>query len=286
MNKRYSIKNFIMLFIAGAVNAFGITLFLSPVGLFDGGISGTAMVLSSISNLPLWLFLLLLNIPLFFIGLKKQGIAFTIYAIFAVISYSLFVFLINNCGLFDLSFGSPFAKEDILLCSVFGGLISGLGSGLAIRYGGAMDGIEVMAVIFAKQFGITVGTFCLIYNIIIYVIAGILFNSWIIPLYSIIAYYVNLKIVDAIVDGLDRAKGAMIVTEKPEEISNALSIEFGFGPTILEGRGGYSNHNKNIVYFVVNRFQVTKMKDIVHNVDPFAYITLSDIADIFKSNVD
>lgn len=275
-----------MLFIAGAVNAFGITLFLSPVGLFDGGISGTAMVLSSISNLPLWLFLLLLNIPLFFIGLKKQGIAFTIYAIFAVISYSLFVFLINNCGLFDLSFGSPFAKEDILLCSVFGGLISGLGSGLAIRYGGAMDGIEVMAVIFAKQFGITVGTFCLIYNIIIYVIAGILFNSWIIPLYSIIAYYVNLKIVDAIVDGLDRAKGAMIVTEKPEEISNALSIEFGFGPTILEGRGGYSNHNKNIVYFVVNRFQVTKMKDIVHNVDPFAYITLSDIADIFKSNVD
>lgn len=286
MNKRYSIKNFIMLFIAGAVNAFGITLFLSPVGLFDGGISGTAMVLSSISNLPLWLFLLLLNIPLFFIGLKKQGIAFTIYAIFAVISYSLFVFLINNCGLFDLSFGSPFAKEDILLCSVFGGLISGLGSGLAIRYGGAMDGIEVMAVIFAKQIGITVGTFCLIYNIIIYVIAGILFNSWIIPLYSIIAYYVNLKIVDAIVDGLDRAKGAMIVTEKPEEISNALSIEFGFGPTILEGRGGYSNHNKNIVYFVVNRFQVTKMKDIVHNVDPFAYITLSDIADIFKSNVD
>ena len=175
-----------MLTVAGIVNAFGITIFLTPVKLYDSGISGTSMLLEQITPgyLSLSLFLLLLNIPLFIFGLKKQGKLFTLYAIYTVFIYSLFAWLITDVFPIDVSIASPLAGTDLLLCALFGGVISGVGSGLAIRFGGAMDGIEVMAVIFAKRLGITVGSFVMIYNVILYVICGILLESWILPLYS------------------------------------------------------------------------------------------------------
>jgi len=172
----------------------------------------------------------------------------------------------------------------LLLCAVFGGVISGLGSGLAIRYGGAMDGIEVMAVIFAKRIGITVGTFVMIYNVALYIICGIVIQSWILPLYSIITYAAALKTVDFIVEGLDRSKCAMIITVKPDEICNALSEAFESGMTKIQAYGGYSNTEKTMIYFVVNRFQVVKLKEIVHDIDVTAYITISEVADVFAAN--
>ena len=187
-----NIRNFALLTIAGLVNATGISLFLTPMKLYDSGISGTSMLLDRLT--PDWMFLsiflLLLNIPLFLFGLKKQGKTFTIYAVYTVIMYSIFAYMYGM--IFDLSEISPIAKSDILLCAIFGGMLSGGGSGLAIRFGGAMDGMEVMAIIFAKKLGITVGTFVMIYNTLLYIVCGIITRSWIIPLYSIIAYYVGL----------------------------------------------------------------------------------------------
>lgn len=234
--------------------------------------------------LSLSVFLLILNIPLFIYGLKRQGIAFTIYATYTVAIYSLFAWLITDVLPINVSMASPLAGTDLLLCAVFGGVISGVGSGLAIRFGGAMDGIEVMAVIFAKKLGVTVGTFVMIYNVILYIICGFVIKSWILPLYSIVTYFAALKTVDFIVDGFDRAKCAMIVTVTPNEICNKLTETFETGVTKVSATGGYSNTEKTIVYFVVNRFQVTKMKDIVHKIDPTAYITISEVADIFKAN--
>ena len=181
----------------------------------------------------------------------------------------------------DVSMVSPLAGEDLLLCAIFGGVISGIGSGLAIRYGGAMDGIEVMAVIFAKRLGISVGTFVMIYNLALYIVSGILINSWILPLYSIVTYFGALKTIDFIVEGLDRAKAAMIVTGKPDEICASLTEEFKCGITRLPAEGGYSGKKMTLVYFIVNRFQITKMKDIVHEIDPHAYISISEVADVF-----
>ena len=164
-------------------------------------------------------------------------------------------------------------------------MISGVGSGLAMRYGGAMDGIEVMAVIFAKPMGISVGTFVMVYNVVLYVVCGVMLGSWILPLYSIVTYMAALKTVDFIVDGFDRAKCAMIVTQSPVEISAALSHEFESGSTRVDAIGGYTNQHKTIVWFVVNRFQVTKMKDIVHRIDPTAFITIHEVADVFRANL-
>lgn len=280
--------NFIMMTAAGIINAFGVTIFLSPVKLYDSGISGTSMLLSQVT--PSWLslsiFLILLNIPLFLYGLKKQGAIFTISAIYTVMIYSVTAWLITDVFPVDVSIASPLAGTDLLLCSLFGGVISGVGSGLAIRFGGAMDGIEVMAVIFAKRMGLTVGSFVMIYNVILYIICGLVIKSWILPLYSIVTYYAALKTIDYIVEGLERSKAAFIVTSKSEKICKALQEEFCCGMTIMDAKGGYSGKDRKVVYFVVNRFQVIKMKDIVQKIDPLAYITLSEVADIFSVNQD
>lgn len=285
MFEKFSIKNFIILLFAGTINAFGVTVFLMPVKLYDSGISGTSMLLSQITPdyLTLSIFLIILNFPLFLFGLKRQGIVFTVYSLFTVAVYSVVSWLISDVSPIDVSFASPLAGNDLLLCALFGGLISGVGSGLTIRYGGAIDGIEVMAVIFAKKIGITVGTFVMIYNVILYIIAGLVFNSWILPLYSIVTYGAALKTVDFIVEGIDRSKAAMIITEKPDEISRALTEVFESGVTKLYAKGGYSNTDKMVVYFVLNRFQISKMKTIVHTIDPQAFVTVSEVADVIRS---
>ena len=279
---KIKLKNFIFLTIAGIINSIGVTMFLTPVNLYDSGISGTSVLLSQITPWDLSIFLLLLNIPLFLFGLKKQGLAFTIYAIYTVAIYSVSAFFITDILPIDVSIASPLAGTDLLLCAIFGGMISGVGSGLAIRNGGAMDGIEVMAVIFAKKIGITVGTFVMMYNTILYILCGILLHSWILPLYSVVAYGAGLKTVDFIVEGLDRSKSAMIITNKADEVCAILSELLGSGMTVIDAKGYYSNSDKKVIYIVVNRFQITRMKDAVHSEDPSAYITISEVADVFK----
>ena len=284
--RRLSWKNFLGLTVAGIINAIGVTVFIAPVQLYDSGISGTSILLSQLTppELSLSVFLILLNIPLFLYGLRRQGAIFTVYAIYSVAVYSTVAWLITDVLPVDVSVASPLAGQDLLLCALFGGLISGVGSGLAIRFGGAMDGIEVMAVIFAKPLGLTVGNFVLVYNVLLYIICGVAIQSWILPLYSIVTYASALKSVDFIVEGLDRAKAAMIITLDPDAVCAALSKEFGSGITTMQAVGYYSQTPRTLVYMVVNRFQVGKMKQIVHENDPYAYISISEVADVFAAN--
>ena len=234
--------------------------------------------------MTLSLFLVILNIPLFLFGLKKQGPAFTVYSIFTVGVYALVSWLIIDILPIDVSIASPLAGQDLLLCALFGGVISGVGSGMTIRYGGAIDGIEVMAVIFSKKLNITVGTFVMIYNVILYIICGFVMGSWILPLYSIVTYAAGLKTIDFVVEGFDRSKEVMIITEHPQEISEALMEAFECGTTKITATGGYPNTEKTIIYFVVNRFQISRMRGIIHSIDPKAFVTISEVADVFKSN--
>ena len=277
---------FLLLTIAGTINAIGVTMFLSPVNLYDSGISGTSMILCQVTPefLSLSFFLIVLNVPLFLYGYKRQGAVFTIYSIYTVAVYSIAAYIITYVLPVDVSIASPLAEQDLFLCAIFGGIISGVGSGLTIRLGGAIDGIEVMAVIFAKKIGITVGTFVMIYNVCLYVIIGIALNSWVLPLYSIVTYAAALKTVDFIVEGLDKAKAVMIVTTKAEKISKALSDEFGSGITLINAKGYYSSQDKTVIYFVVNRFQIAKLKNIVLENDKNAFISITETADALGSN--
>lgn len=275
---------FALLALAGVINAFGVTMFLLPVKLYDSGVSGLSMLLDQItpSYLTLSLFLLVLNIPIFLFGWKRQGTVFTVYSIFAVGVYSLASFLIRRLLPAGAAALSPLAGSDLLLCAIFGGLLSGVGSGLTIRCGGAIDGIDVLSVMFAKKLGISLGSFILIFNTALYIVCGIVIHSWILPLYSIITYSVGAKTVNFIVEGFDRAKCAMIVTTKADEIADALSESFQSGGTIVNAVGGYSKEEKQIVYFIVNHFQINKLKKIVYSIDATAFISLHEITDVIR----
>ena len=276
--------HFIMLTIAGSINAFGVTIFLYPVKLYDSGISGVSMLLDQVTPpyLSISLFLLVINIPIFLFGLKRQGFAFTVYSVYSVAIYSLGSYLIMYVLPIDVNFVSPLAGSDLLLCAIFGGVISGIGSGLTIRHGGAIDGIDVLSVIFAKRLGLSIGSFVMIFNLMLYIVCGIVLNSWILPLYSIITYFVASKTIDFIVDGFDRSKCAMIVTKKADEITEALKDSFEASGTIVDAVGGYSKREFQIIYLIINHFQVNKLKTIVHSIDAQAFVSLHEISDVIR----
>ena len=277
--------NFLFLLIAGIINAFGVTLFLYPVKLYDSGISGLSMLLDQVTPefLNISIFLVVMNFPIFIFGTKKQGIPFSIYSIFSIAIYSLFSYLIMNVFPIDVSLVSPLAGEDLLLCAIFGGVISGVGSGLTIRFGGAIDGVDVLSVVFAKKIGLSIGTFVMIFNLILYVVCGIVMGSWILPLYSIVTYFVGSKTIDFITDGFDKSKCAMIITTKANEITEALKNSFGSSGTIVNALGGYTKEDKQIVYFILNHFQINKLKGIIHQIDPKAFISFEEVSEVTKN---
>lgn len=289
---KFSVVNFIGLLVAGIVNAVGAILLLFPVSIYDSGMSGLSMLLDQVTPnfLTVSMFLIVLDFPIFFYGLKKQGVVFTVYSLFAVAIYSITAFVFTKFVLPNAS-GSPIAGSELILCAVFGGIVSGIGSGLTIKFGGAMDGLDVLAVLFHKKLNLSIGNFTLIFNTLLYIVAGLL-NAfvlkgaefgWILPLYSIIAYFCGSKTIDFITEGINRSKCALIITNKAQEISEALSKNFDGSGTIVDAIGGYSKSQKQMIYFNVNHFELNKLKRIVYSIDETAYITLQDVSDIIKA---
>lgn len=277
---------FPLLMLAGIISSLGITAFLQPAHLYDSGIAGTSMFLADLtpSFLTLPMFLLVLNVPLLLYGLKEEGLVFTIYSIFAVTMFSISTHIMETCVITDHSAGSPVVGDDRFLCCIFGGLIVGCGSGLAIRLGGAIDGIEVVGVALSGKLGLSLNSFLLAYNVALYLICGVVLGDWTQPLYSIIAYVVALKVLDYIIDGFDKNKSLFIITDKADEIGQELSEEFHQGLTLIKAKGFYSGQDKTLIHIIVNRFQIITTRDIVQRIDPKAYISVSDVSDIFKAS--
>ncbi len=286
MKGKLSAFNFLLLTAAGVVNSVGIKLFLAAVNLYDSGLSGLSMFLGAVCDpVPMSVFLVVLNVPFFLFGMKKQGVPFTVYSVYVVAIYSLAAFLLELAFPYDAAKGSPIAGTDLLLCAAFGGILSGIGSGMAIRFGGSLDGIEVCGVVFAKRIGLTVGNFVMAFNVILYCTIGAWFNSWQLPLYSIVAYFFNSRALDFVVDGIDRAKAAMIVTSEPEKVGQELSNAFGRGITVWQGEGFYSKAQKTVLYCVVNRFQIAKLKSLIKQHDPLAFVTITEISDVLGTSL-
>ena len=300
----FKVKNFIWLFIAGVINATGVTLLLLPANLYDSGVSGVSMLIIQLlpenlrAYIQLWIPLIVLNAPIFLFAMKRQGIEFTLYSLFVIMVYSLCSLIFQQVvPKFVPDFfknGSPIGGGETIICAIFGGLLSGIGSGMAIRFGGTMDGMESLAVMFAKKLNLSVGNFVLIFNVFLYVLVGILAFADAVPsgtsdftpaLYSIVAYFAASKAVDFISDGLDQAKGAFIITSKYKEVCNALSEEFGRGLTVIDAHGYYSQTEKQVIYCVINRFQVAKLREVVSQNDPVAFVTLMDITDVIGTSI-
>ena len=278
---KLNVKHIIGVIVAGIINAIGISLMLVPLSLFDSGISGTSFLLSEITPISLSLWLIILNVPFYILALKKLGKEFVIYSLIAIFSYSIFSYFLLNVANIDFSQGSPFTQQDMLLSALLGGCLSGCGSGLVIRFNGAIDGVDVVAVLFAKKLGLSVGQFVMIYNILLYIVSALVLDNWILSLYSIVTYAVGIKMIDFIVEGLDKAKAVYIITDKEQEqpVAEEISKQLGRGVTVMPAQGFYSQADKSILLCIINRFEVTTIKRIVALKDSSAFVTISDVSE-------
>lgn len=263
-------KKYVFLFLGAMIDAIGLEEFLVPNNIIDGGIVGISIMASHIFNLPLSLFIILLNLPFLYLGYKQIGKSFALATIFAVLSLSFWV------GIFH-----PIHEvtNDFFLAAIFGGITVGIGTGLIIRYGGSLDGTEIVAIIMDKRTGFSVGEIVMFMNIFILGSAGLVF-SLDKAMYSLVAYFVAFKVIDITIGGLDESKGVFIVTDCSEEIADALMARLGRGVTVLHGEGGYSGDPKKVLYSVITRLEIAKFKSIIYEKDKNAFVTINDVHDV------
>ena len=226
---------------------------------------------ASLTGYSFSIFIVLINFPFLYLGYKKIGKRFAIATIFGILCISLFALFMKEIMPITI---------DPLLAAVFGGIIIGLGVGLIIRNGGSLDGTEMVAVILDKRSSFSVGEIVMIFNLFILGVAGFVYD-WNSALYSLITYFVAYKMMDITITGLDESKGVMIITDKPDAISDAVMNQLGRGVTVLYGEGGYLKQPKKVIYSVVTRLEITKLRDLVYDCDEDAFITITDVHDVF-----
>lgn len=260
-------SRFFFLLAGSFLVAYGLKAFLVPNHIIDGGITGISIMLSYLTGWPVGVFLLVLNLPFLLLGYKEIGKTFTAFTFLAVGGLSVGTWLFG---------GLPVPTSDLLLASVFGGVIVGLGVGIVIRFGGSMDGTEVVAIVLSEKWPFSVGEMIMFLNVFILGSAGFVFG-WDRAMYSLIAYFVAYKTIDVVVDGLDESKGVWIVSNRAEELGLVILARLGRGVTYLEAKGGYSEEPKQMIYTVVTRLELTKLRRVIHEIDPQAFVSVADI---------
>ena len=264
------VKKYFQLCIGAIIAATGLELFLIPNNVIDGGVVGLAIMSAHLTGMPFGLFLIVINIPFLYLGYKQIGKSFALSTIIAVCFLSFWSEVFEPI---EKVTGDPF------LAAIFGGIIDGLGVGLIMRAGGSLDGTEIVALIADKRSVFSTGEVLMFINLFILSGAGLLFG-WDKAMYSLFAYYVIAKMIDVTIKGLDESYGVMIVTNEPEELTSALNDRLGRGVTILYGEGGYTHQEKKVLYCVVTRLEVDKLKEIVHDKDENAFVTINVVHDI------
>ncbi|MGM8213086.1 YitT family protein [Virgibacillus sp. W0430] len=274
------IYRYIMLMIGAAMAAASIELFLVPNLIIDGGVIGVALLLNNLSGINFGVLIFIINLPFLYTGYKHIGKSFFISSLFGIV----FLAIIENL----LLTMSPVTNEP-LLATVFGGLILGAGVGLVIRNGGSLDGTEILGILLSKKIPFSVGEFVMFVNIFVFGWAGFVLG-WEQAMYSILTYYIASKAIDAVVQGLSGdTKAAIIVSDEYEEVARAINDRLGRMVTKVYGKGGYHHVDKEIIYVVITRLEVAKLKSIVHDKDEKAFITIMDTQEVhggrFKSAI-
>lgn len=258
---------FLLIVIGATLSSIGLEIFLIPNDIIDGGIVGVSIMSSYLSHLPLGLFTFLLNLPFLVLGYKQIGKTFVISTLFAIICLSIGVSLLHPI---------PGLTHDVFLAVIFGGIINGAGVGLIIRAGGSLDGTEIVAIILDKHMSFSVGEIVMFFNVFILGLSGFLYG-WDRAMYSLVTYFIAFKVIDIVVEGIDESKAVMIVSEKFLDISEALTARLGRGVTLLNGQGGYSKAEATVIYVVVSRLELAKLKKIILDFDRDALITIGNV---------
>ncbi len=260
----------VCLVVIGILSAgLGLKGFLVPNGFIDGGVTGTSMFVSELTDLPLALLILLINTPFVIIGYRQIGKVFSIRSAIAIVGLAISIFLINY----------PVMTHDKLLAAVFGGFFLGLGIGLAMRGGAVLDGTEIVAILTSRKIGITVGDFILIFNVMLFSTAAFVLGVEA-ALYSMLTYFAASRMVDFIIHGIEEYNGIMIISKESKKIRIAIIDTMGRGVTVFAGRGGRDSVERDILFCVVARFEIPKIKRTIQAIDPKAFVTVQQVSDI------
>lgn len=253
------------------IMAISLKLFLEPNTIAPGGVTGLAIVIKSLIGIPVYLTNLIVNVPLFIIGILALGKAFGTKTLFATLGLSVFLKIVP----------SQIVTQDLLLSSVFGGILLGLGLGLVFKAGGTTGGTDLAGAILNKYFPrFSISSFMMTIDGIVVIVAGLVSRKIETSLYSVIGLYVAIKVINLMLEGMGYVKAFLIITEKPEEISQAIMKDVNRGVTLFNGKGMYTKENKDILLCVVNRSQFTKVKDIVNMVDTKAFLMVTDMYEV------
>jgi uncharacterized membrane-anchored protein YitT (DUF2179 family) len=270
--------NFLFTLIGSFLAAFAIDVFLIPNRLIDGGIVGIAMIFGNIFGKHLLpYFVILFNLPFLVLAYRSIGKVFVAHMILANILFAASIAFIQAFLPFQF-LGDP------LEVVVIGGAILGIGIGLVIRYGGCLDGTEILGIMINRRTGFTVGQVVLACNVFIFGAAGLVFQDWHPPILSLITYIVVIKIMDAVIVGLDETKSVLIISGKSKAIADAIVHELGLGLTIMYGRGGFSGDEREILYVIAERLQLAELKDIIYREDPSAFIAIENLHEVANGN--
>ena len=270
LTKRKIFQRILLITLGAALMAVGLEIFLVPNNVIDGGITGISIMLSYITGWKLGVFIFILNIPFFFIGYKQIGKTFALSTLYGIIVLSIGTTLLHPV---------PAFTQDILLATVFGGIVLGMGVGMVIRYGGSLDGTEILAILFNNKLPFSVGEIIMFFNLFILGCAGFVF-SWDRAMYSLIAYFVAYKTIDITITGLDESKSVWIISDNAKQIGDAILNRLGRGVTYINGEGAYSGDDKKVIFCVINRLEEAKLKEIVTENDDSAFLAVADIAEV------
>ena len=266
--------SFLLITVWATLAAIALEIFLVPNNIIDGGIIGISIMVSYITKIKLSVLTFVLNIPFLILGYKQLGKSFLIKAAYAMIVLSLLLEELKPV---------PELTNDVLLATVFGGLLLGIGVGFVIKFGACLDGTEVVAILINKKTSFSVGQVVMFLNLFIYSTAGFLFG-WDRALYSILTYFITFKIIDMVSEGFEQAKAAMIITNHGEEIANSIYKHLGRTVTMLEGEGLISG-KKVVLYAVVTRIEIPELKRIVAADDYSAFVTITDVNEIVGKHI-
>ncbi|MEY9971636.1 uncharacterized membrane-anchored protein YitT (DUF2179 family) [Lysinibacillus sp. RC46] len=260
----------IMVALGAFIMALGLELFLVPNHIMDGGIVGVSIITSHLLNLPLGIFIFILNLPFIFLGYKQIGKTFALSTGLGITVLSLTTLFLHNLN--------PFT-QDTLLATVFGGMILGIGVGIVIRYGGSLDGTEILAILFNSKTPFSVGEIIMFCNLLIFAVAGFVF-TWEQAMYSILAYYIAYKMIDIVIQGMEESKSVYIISDDIDEIGQTIMDRLGRGVTFLHGEGAYTGNDKKVIFTVITRLEESKLKSIVSEIDDNAFLAIGNIAEV------
>ncbi|AGK53275.1 YitT family protein [Bacillus sp. 1NLA3E] len=267
---RKKIIRTIAITIGSILMATGLEIFLVPNHVIDGGITGISIMLAHITGLELGVFLFVLNLPFVYIGFKQMGKTFAISTVYGIIILSIFTSLFHPI---------PAFTDDILLATVFGGIILGIGVGIVIRNGGALDGTEILSILINKRVPFSVGEIIMFINLFILGAAGFVF-SWDRAMYSLLAYIIAAKAIDTVVAGLEESKSVWIISDEAEKIGEVVNARLGRGVTFLRGEGAFTGDDKKVIFAIITRLEESKLKSIVADIDPSAFLAIADITEV------